>query len=396
MSDINVNTIFNRLGTKSFEVAAVADLLIDASSLFVTSATSGGAIKNLGTWMKDFTAVDLTNTQNISALQSQVNNIGQFPLFGVMWWPSRTAIPAGYVAADGQLLNRVSYPTAWTGINAGNVPVASDANWLSTLTERGKYTAGNGTTTFRLPDYNGASSGALGAPFLRGDGALSAAIAGVIQQDAMQPITGFGGSTVSYGYNGAFYAGAARTGLGGGASAVNDLYIDSSRVVRTATETRPINVTGVYIIRLFGAATEVGSINAVQMAAEVANLTIRMAAVETRVTALEKRYVSADTGYVKNNTYSFPHALGAQPLDVKVYAKCVTSEFGYAPGQMINVDAINSSSAATTYGVTAYWDASNINVSIGQAGLTSHNTTTHVAAVLTDANWRLVVVAKPF
>ena len=90
------------------------------------------------------------------------------PLLHPIWCPSRAAIPAGYAPADGQTLARSLYPDAWAGIAASNVPTVADATWLATPTERGKFTAGDGATTFRLPDYNGRSAGSLGAVFQRG------------------------------------------------------------------------------------------------------------------------------------------------------------------------------------------------------------------------------------
>lgn len=148
------------------------------------------------------------------------------PLFSVMWWPQRSAIPAGFVAADGQTLGRSTYPDAWAGIRAGNVPTVADAAWNSTPTERGKFTTGDGSTTFRLPDYNGQFAGSLGAVFLRGDGALSAGTAGVIQGDA----------------------------------------------TRNAAGTGAIAVTGCWVIKLFGAVVNVGSADAAQLASDFANI----------------------------------------------------------------------------------------------------------------------------
>ena len=200
------------------------------------------------------------------------------PLFSVMWWPQRTAIPAGYVAADGQTLSRATYPDAWTGINAGNVPTVADATWLSTTTERGKYTPGDGSTTFRLPDYNGKFAGSLGAVFLRGDGTLSAAVAGVIQQDAMQPIQGsiagmVGGASLSQsGAMTVVRTAGMNSPTGPIFFGIDTIGINSANTTRTATETRPLNVTGCWVIKLFGAVVNVGSADAAQLASDFANI----------------------------------------------------------------------------------------------------------------------------
>lgn len=194
------------------------------------------------------------------------------PLFSVMWWPQRSAIPAGYVAADGQTLSRATYPDALAGIVAGNVPTVADATWNSTPTERGKYTVGNGTSTFRLPDYNGKFAGSLGAVFMRGDGALSAAVAGVIQQDAMQGHYHRGQSGTGSGTSwGSTSAGAGTSTMPDGP--IREATTDGTNgTPRTANETRTLNVTGCWVIKLFGAVTNVGSADAAQLATDYANL----------------------------------------------------------------------------------------------------------------------------
>lgn len=204
------------------------------------------------------------------------------PLFSVMWWPQRSAIPAGYVAADGQELSRLTYPGAWAGIDAGNVPTVADATWNSTPTERGKFSSGDGSTTFRLPDYNGKFAGSLGAVFLRGDGALSAAIAGVIQRDAFQ---GHWHELKAESGGGGVFTGP--NGLTGSSFYTNDNIRNAvtdgvNGTPRTASETRPLNVTGCWVIKLFGAVVNVGSADAAQLASDYANLAAALQTFEAR------------------------------------------------------------------------------------------------------------------
>lgn len=228
----------------------------------------------------------------VSVLLTQAGaSDASIPLFMAQWWPNRASIPAGYAPADGQLLSRATFPDAWAGIQAGNVPTVADGTWLSTPIQRGKYTAGDGATSFRLPDYNGKAAGSLGAVFMRGDGALSAAVAGAIQLDAMQ------------GHAHRMYYEHGGEGSGGSNNADGLLqisldtsfgYSDNLVVIkepisdgvngtpRTAVETRPLNVTGCWIIKIFGTTTNPGSADAAQLATD-------MAALITRVTALEAR-----------------------------------------------------------------------------------------------------------
>lgn len=185
------------------------------------------------------------------------------PIFFTTWWPNRAAIPAGFVVADGQLLNRATYPDASTAIIAGNVPTATDANWLGIPAERGKYTLGNGTSTFRMPDYNGKYAGSLGALFQRGDGTGSAGTNGVIQLDDFKSHVHSLLANTAYntGAGGSFWSGGtyglASTGNSGSTG---------------GTETRPLNVTGCWVVKLFGAVINPGAVDAAQLASDMANM----------------------------------------------------------------------------------------------------------------------------
>lgn len=191
------------------------------------------------------------------------------PLFAVQWWPSRASIPAGYAPADGQALPRATFPDAWAGIQAGNVPTVAEATWQATAAERGKYTAGDGASTFRLPDYNGKAAGSLGAVFLRGDGALSAVVAGAIQLDEFKRHTHPIGITTSTsaGGGGQYYAGSQSTAISGATG---------------GNETRPLNVTGCWVVKLFGAVTNPGNADAAQLASDYTALVGRVATLEAR------------------------------------------------------------------------------------------------------------------
>ncbi|WP_137971855.1 phage tail protein [Pseudomonas sp. F(2018)] len=196
------------------------------------------------------------------------------PLFSVQWWPSRTAIPAGYAPADGQALPRATWPDAWAGIQAGSVPTVAEATWTGTPAERGKYTVGDGATTFRLPDYNGKAAGSLGAVFQRGDGALSAGVSGAIQLDEFKAHNHSVNAA-----SGAVTTKIAFTNQVGGGGDAGGLYATYDK---GGAETRPLNVTGCWIIKLHGAVTNPGSADAAQLATDYAALVARVAALEAR------------------------------------------------------------------------------------------------------------------
>ncbi|MEN5159685.1 phage tail protein [Achromobacter spanius] len=209
------------------------------------------------------------------------------------WWPLRASIPAGQIPQDGQEVSRATYPDLAAMVIAGTLPVVAEATWQSDPTQRGKYTLGDGSTTVRVPDLNGKSVGSLGAVVRRGDGAMSAGTGGLIQRDALQNITAafevrryiVSGPTTLPIVAQAVTPGAANVsdGIGSARDRMDNIVgqisapstlvtIDASRVARTATETRALNVTGVWTVHAFGAVVNPGSADAAQLASDYAVL----------------------------------------------------------------------------------------------------------------------------
>lgn len=58
----------------------------------------------------------------------------------------------GYIPAQGQLVMRSVYPRLYEAISNSAV---SDATWASDIKHTGKFSLGNGSTTFRMPDLRG-------------------------------------------------------------------------------------------------------------------------------------------------------------------------------------------------------------------------------------------------
>lgn len=71
-------------------------------------------------------------------------------LVGEVKFMSGTQTPAGFVKANGQLLSRTQYPLLWAYAQGSGILALNDA----TRTD-GQYTVGDGSTTFRVPDYRG-------------------------------------------------------------------------------------------------------------------------------------------------------------------------------------------------------------------------------------------------
>lgn len=327
----------------------------------------------------------------VSVLLTQAGaSDASIPLFMPQWWPNRASIPAGYAPADGQLLSRATFPDAWAGIQAGNVPTVADGTWLSTPIERGKYTAGDGATSFRLPDYNGKSAGSIGAPFMRGDGVKSAGLAGAIQLDAMQGhlhqyggtvgIVGSGGSAI-HNYD------ASKNGHPTGGP-ISD---GTNGVPRIAAETRPLSVTGCWIIKIFGSVTNPGSADAAQLATD-------MAALITRVTALEARpfsvqFVSAWAQMVNSGLLTFTHGLGVEPTSIELVAECITADGGYAVGDRVRLSPGAGVSSINGIQPTVYANETNIFAQCSANGFAYLPKGGGSGVTLVHARWQLRVRA---
>ena len=224
----------------------------------------------------------------VAGLRDELDKLAR-PVLSVEWVPKREAMWDGCAPADGQLLPRTLYPSALAAIKAGLVPVCSDAEWLSDPTKRGCYTLGDGSTTFRLPDYNGKFEGSIGAPVFRGDG-KNAPANGVIQGDAMRNLTGShmhnridGGDQAS----GVFWR-SSDLGWNGWVTPFTEtapartMNFDALRQVPVGPEFRMVNLGGCCAIRLFGSVQNVGSADAAALATAVAALASRITTLEAR------------------------------------------------------------------------------------------------------------------
>jgi hypothetical protein len=175
------------------------------------------------------------------------------PLLNIRWVPHRDLVAIGELPLDGQLISRADYLQAIARIPA--VMRITEAVWLAEPLKRGFFSEGNGSTTIRLPDYNGKSSGAVGTPFLRGDGKGTAGAPGVISMDTLQDHVhemlhmsgytspeGWGRSSYRYiGTSGGTYASSLSMSAVSGQSTPN---------VRVSDQTKPIDLSGCYVIRL--------------------------------------------------------------------------------------------------------------------------------------------------
>jgi len=209
------------------------------------------------------------------------------PLFTTFWWPNRDSIPVGFVAADGQELPILTYLDAANAIANGIVPTVSESDWINDLTKRGCYVANSRNGFFRMPDYNGSYADSLGSLFLRGGNRTLSD--GTIQKDAVGDaqvpvsITDNGNALGSQYWDSKTRLAAAFHQAKDGHNNI-ELNWNIKSVTNTvnmgATDTRPLNVTGCWIVRLFGAVTEIGKADAQQLATDYANMAARISILE--------------------------------------------------------------------------------------------------------------------
>lgn len=152
---------------------------------------------------------------------------------GAIAFVCQSTAPTGWIKANGAAISRTAYSALFTAIGT-------------------TFGAGNGSTTFNLPDLRG--------EFPRGwddsRGVDSGRGLGSAQTDALQNITGsinefYGGANVGGG-GGAFASASSTNGAVGSNLSVtkaSGYTFDASRVVRTASETRPRNTALLAIIK---------------------------------------------------------------------------------------------------------------------------------------------------
>ncbi|MBP2157111.1 hypothetical protein [Erwinia rhapontici] len=224
------------------------------------------------------------------------------------WHPLRTSVPGGNSPGDGQMVNRTgTYASVWAECAAGRLPVVTDAVWLSDPTKRGCYSSGDGSTTFRFPDYNGVQPGSIPAPVMRGDGGLTD---GTIQQNAAPNITGFyrsyagivdtaennnpasnlgafalarGIATESPGYRYAAFGTANST-----TQYAHQVGIDASRSNTAygrdgALEVRGNSIVGCWVIQFAGVANNAGSIDALALSTRIEQVAQSVSALSNRI-----------------------------------------------------------------------------------------------------------------
>lgn len=149
------------------QVGAITGLAKAGVNDDITQLTAlSGPLRLGGEAAGDYDAVTLKQLRAASggAGGASMNGVMNNFIGAVEWFNgSRAKLPAGYIAADGQLVSRTDPATAdlWAAVNAGiYASAATDAEWINSgianalWNNRGMYSPGDGSTTFRVPDLN--------------------------------------------------------------------------------------------------------------------------------------------------------------------------------------------------------------------------------------------------
>lgn len=223
----------------------------------------------------DYDAVTLRQLKaNSGGSGPTMNGVLNNFIGAVEWFNgSRAKLPPGYVPADGQTLQRSAYPDLWAAISSNFLNSVTEAQWNTQSSNargsfyynRGSYSLGDGSTTFRVPDLNGGQTGSIANTFLNGSAPSLSGNVGQVRESAAPNITGsfFTMTTNGDAANaaGSFYlngqdAGTTTTNLSG-ADRADRISFDASRSDKVYTgaagELRPNTAVGIWIIRVSGA-----------------------------------------------------------------------------------------------------------------------------------------------
>ncbi|EMG5774600.1 TPA: prophage tail fiber N-terminal domain-containing protein [Yersinia enterocolitica] len=296
------------IADKASNQALTDGLATKASTQQLTDGLAGKLDKIGGTLTGPLILAGDATDQKGAVTKQQLDKSGGDYLLSFRLHTNRARIPAGYGAGDGQILTRAVWPDAWAAIDSGEVPLVSDAVWLSDVSKRGCYSTGDGSTTFRMPDYNGIQPGSIKAPYFRGDGGLTD---GDVQSSALPNIKGtMTGGNAPATASGVFSLSGASSINGGAGSSFtarfgdvdfsaaryNPIYKDEVNEVRTNA------VVGCYIIRLAGSYLNTGSIDAAALAASISALSARVGVLEAKSQLFTIMYPEG----TPSSPYSFP------------------------------------------------------------------------------------------
>lgn len=289
------------------EAAAAAKSSADAAGASASSASGSASSAN---------ASRIAAAGSASAAAGSAQSAADAGLqLGMSAWGHRPQPFKGFALDDGQELDRALYPDFAAALDAGLLPVVTEAEWQSNIYKRSCFVAVSSAGKFRMRDLNGVSPGSLKPAFLRGGGAGEG---GQIRQDQFQ---GHGrawrqSSAATGGVRIAITNNVSTTGSDAGLdytiSPVGGIINDGvNGAPRFGTETFPTHAVGAWMTRLYGLITPLGSAEASSLATAYASMAARVGTLEGSVSTIKRQSISIPASTSLFNSVS--HSLGEAP-----------------------------------------------------------------------------------
>lgn len=281
---------------------------------------------------------------------------------GMSVWGYRPQPFKGCAVDDGQELDRATYPDFAAALDAGLLPVVTQAAWDSAPIYRACFVANSSPGKFRMRDLNGVTAGSLvpGGAFLRGGSVASP----TLKQDQFQSFkmrTAEASGTPA-GVAGFTADSTTTAGLRSAASTVTLYSTHTSTPItdgvngtpRTGSETYPMHATGAWMTRLYGLITPLGSAEASSLATAYASLSSRVGVLEAvpRI----RRWTSASL-IIPAAAASFTHSLGVIPDSIRVTCTLTVALGGWPIGttftDVVGTDWVNAGYGVQVMNVTS-------------------------------------------
>ncbi|MCO7575356.1 MULTISPECIES: hypothetical protein [Pseudomonas chlororaphis group] len=311
------------------EVAADASKLGGQSASYYTATMTGATASANG--VKGLVpAPAIADKDRFLKGDGSFGDVGGLPVGSLIpWHMSEASLPSGHIPANGQLIDRAVFPQLWTLVSAVAV---TDAQWLADDSLQSRFSAGDGSTNFRMPDINGKrAGGTMPAMFLRGYGRGSNGYPGNAQRDQFQ------GHRFNYT---SLVAGPYGGGSGSNSSILSsqttgDPVSDGTNgTPRVGGETRPTNVA---VIWCFIGGTVAINPGAVDITATAAQVTAQASQIQNLQASAPKKWVSDWRTFAANVTSNFSHNLGVMPTGIWWQGRLKIATHGYSAGHIISI-----------------------------------------------------------
>jgi hypothetical protein len=252
--------------------------------------------------------------------------------------------------------------------------MVSDSAWTATIANRSKFSSGDGTSTFRLPD-------------LTTDGLFIRAQAGADSDFGRRQEDEYVAHSHAYGATYNTNYGLTATGIMGVCPSPNNAQYSTTST--GGVETRPKNAGRLPIIKAFSASVNGGAV-------DLAAMTSQLVSLHSRIDSLPftHSYQSDEIAFPNTVlTQTLNHGLGTKPKLVQAVLVCKNAEHGFAVGDEVVLHGDYSSNTQYTListNSTASTVTLNLKCSGGFVFAAYPNDST---SSLTKENWNVLVRA---